>query len=43
MKNNELRKLTTEQLTKKVTVKAHRFSSKAVTKIENAGGTVEVI
>ena len=31
------------ELTKKVTVKAHRFSSKAVTKIENAGGTVEVI
>ena len=31
------------ELTKKITVKAHRFSSKAVTKIENAGGTVEVI
>ena len=31
------------ELTKKVTVKAHRFSSKAVTKIENAGGTVDVI
>lgn len=31
------------ELTKKVTVRAHRFSSKAVTKIENAGGTVEVI
>ena len=31
------------ELTKKVTVKAHRFSSRAVTKIENAGGTVEVI
>jgi len=30
-------------LTKKITVKAHRFSSKAVTKIEKAGGTVEVI
>ena len=31
------------KLEKKVNVKAHRFSSKAVTKIENAGGTVEVI
>lgn len=31
------------ELTKKITVKAHRFSSAAVTKIENAGGTVEVI
>ena len=31
------------ELTKKVTVKAHRFSSKAVTKIEKAGGTAEVI
>lgn len=30
-------------LEKKVTVKAHRFSSAAVTKIENAGGTAEVI
>lgn len=31
------------QLEKKVTVKAHRFSSKAVTKIEEQGGTAEVI
>lgn len=30
-------------LTKKLTVKAHRFSSSAVTKIENAGGKAEVI
>ena len=30
-------------LEKKVTVKAHRFSSVAVTKIESAGGTAEVI
>lgn len=31
------------ELTKKITVKAHRFSAKAVTKIENAGGKAEVI
>ncbi len=31
------------ELTKKVTIKAHRFSSSAVTKIEKAGGTAEVI
>ena len=31
------------ELTKKVTVKAHRFSSSAITKIESAGGTAEVI
>lgn len=30
-------------LTKKIIIKAHRFSSKAVTKIENAGGKAEVI
>ncbi len=30
-------------LTKKLTVKAHRFSTAAVTKIENAGGKAEVI
>ncbi len=30
-------------LEKKLTVKAHRFSSKAVTKIEDAGGKTEVI
>jgi len=31
------------ELEKKITVKAHRFSSTAVTKIENAGGKAEVI
>ena len=31
------------ELTKKLTVKAHRFSSSAVTKIESAGGKAEVI
>lgn len=31
------------ELTKKLTIKAHRFSTKAVTKIENAGGKAEVI
>ena len=31
------------KLEKKVTVKAHRFSSTAVTKIEELGGTTEVI
>ena len=31
------------KLEKKVNVKAHRFSSKAVTKIEEQGGTTEVI
>ncbi len=31
------------KLEKKVTVRAHRFSSKAVTKIEEKGGTAEVI
>ncbi len=31
------------KLEKKLTVKAHRFSSKAVTKIEEQGGTAEVI
>ena len=31
------------KLEKKVNVKAHRFSSKAVTKIEEIGGTAEVI
>ena len=31
------------KLEKKVTVKAHRFSSAAVTKIEEQGGTAEVI
>ena len=30
-------------LDKKLTIKAHRFSSKAVTKIEEAGGKTEVI
>lgn len=31
------------ELERKVTVKAHRFSSKAVTKIESKGGKAEVI
>ena len=31
------------ELTKKLTIKANRFSAKAVTKIENAGGKAEVI
>ena len=31
------------ELTKKLTVKANRFSTKAVTKIEEAGGKTEVI
>ena len=31
------------ELTKKLTVKANRFSSVAVTKIESAGGKAEVI
>lgn len=31
------------ELTKKITVKAHRFSSKAIAKIESAGGIAEVI
>ena len=31
------------ELDKKITIKAHRFSSKAVTKIEAAGGKAEVI
>lgn len=31
------------ELTKKITIKAHRFTSSAVTKIENAGGKAEVI
>lgn len=38
-----LKVLAKGELTKKLTVKAHRFSSKAVTKIENLGGTAEVI
>jgi len=35
--------LATGNLEKKLTIKAHRFSSKAVTKIEDAGGKAEVI
>ncbi|MBR1748443.1 MAG: 50S ribosomal protein L15 [Bacilli bacterium] len=35
--------LATGKLTKKLTVKAHRFSSAAVTKIEESGGKTEVI
>ena len=35
--------LASGELDKKITIKAHRFSSKAVTKIEEAGGKAEVI
>ena len=35
--------LATGKLTKKLTVKAQRFSSAAVTKIEESGGKTEVI
>ncbi len=35
--------LASGEITKKLTVKAHRFSARAVTKIENAGGKAEVI
>ena len=35
--------LASGELTKKLTVKAQRFSSASVTKIENAGGKAEVI
>lgn len=35
--------LASGKLEKKLTIKAHRFSSKAVTKIEDAGGKAEVI
>lgn len=38
-----IRVLANGTLEKKVNVKAHRFSSKAVTKIEEKGGTAEVI
>lgn len=38
-----LKVLAKGELTKKLTVKANRFSSTAVTKIENIGGTAEVI
>jgi large subunit ribosomal protein L15 len=31
------------ELDKPLTIKAHRFSKKAVEKIEKAGGTVEII
>ena len=40
---NGVKVLANGELTKKLTVKAHRFSSKAVTKIENSGGKAEVI
>lgn len=40
---NGIKILAGGNLTKKLTVKAHRFTSAAVTKIENAGGKVEVI
>jgi large subunit ribosomal protein L15 len=35
--------LASGNLTKKLTVKANRFSNEAITKIENAGGKTEVI
>lgn len=35
--------LASGELTKKLTVQAHKFSKSAVSAIENAGGTVEVI
>jgi large subunit ribosomal protein L15 len=35
--------LASGELTKKITVQAHKFSKSAVSAIENAGGTVEVI
>ncbi|HBA37133.1 MAG TPA: 50S ribosomal protein L15 [Firmicutes bacterium] len=40
---NGVKVLGNGELEKKITVKAHRFSSKAVTKIENKGGKAEVI
>ncbi len=40
---NGVKVLGNGQLTKKLTVKANRFSSGAVTKIENSGGKAEVI
>lgn len=40
---NGVKVLADGTLTKKITVKAHRFSSRAVTKIEEIGGTAEVI
>ena len=41
--NNGVKILGSGKLAKKLTVKANRFSSKAVTKIENSGGKAEVI
>lgn len=40
---NGVKVLGNGELEKKLTIKAHRFSSKAVTKIESKGGKVEVI
>ncbi len=40
---NGIKVLANGDLTKKLTVKAHMFSSSAVTKIEKAGGKAEVI
>ncbi len=40
---NGVKVLGNGELEKKITVKAHRFSSKAVTKIESKGGKAEVI
>ncbi len=40
---NGIKILAGGELTKKLTVRAHRFTTAAVTKIENAGGKAEVI
>lgn len=40
---NGVKVLANGKLDKKLTIKAHRFSSKAVTKIEESGGKAEVI
>ena len=40
---NGVKVLANGELEKKLTVKAHRFSSRAVTKIESKGGKAEVI
>lgn len=40
---NGVKVLANGEITKKLTVKANRFSSAAVTKLENAGGKAEVI
>ena len=40
---NGLKVLGNGALDKKLTIKAHKFTSSAVTKIESAGGTAEVV